>query len=59
MTTELKGILLVESPFLYNVKFGFPARRLFFFCCIKETVVEGIIFRGVPLACLAGVQRER
>ena len=29
------------------------------FCCTKETVVEGIIFRGVPLACLAGVQRER
>ena len=29
------------------------------FCCTKETVVEGIIFRDVPLACLAGVQRER
>ena len=30
MTTELKGILLVECPFLYNVKFGFSASRLFF-----------------------------
>ena len=30
MTTEVKGILLVESPFLYNVKSGFSASRLFF-----------------------------
>ena len=53
---------------------GYPATRIFpsvqrkvwilckpviLFCYTKETVVEGIIFRGVPLACLAGVQRER
>ena len=58
MTTEVKGILLVESPFLYNVVW-ILCKPVILFCCTKETVVEGIIFRGVPLACLAGVQRER
>lgn len=27
------------------------------FCCTKETVIEGITCRGVPLACLADIQR--
>ena len=48
MTTELKGILLVESPFLYNVKSGFSASRLFFSVVQKRLSLRESFF-GVCL----------